>query len=365
MQYKSKYTGVEIDSILDKASASNDITIVENVNDLDPNAQLGSLASVVEPRGIKQVKASELPLPNASILDPDTGFIDVSSCPKVQSISISEQLSSNFFGYEMLLEFISDNLNWFGGTTGSVLGIYPIDLNASGEEWGGLGYFYYNAETQENIETDLCTFIYADGVYTTNFNQEALTKLNSVISGMYYVGSTYIFDGDSISQDDFSVYDTVLSIIAEIPGTASIYFKQENWNPFTKDIQNNINELYRGMDNVWNQTDELWQELYRKANDVTIVTGANNYIYPYNYYKRTIKSGGSYKFTLENNSSTYLREYMIEITCTYTPGSVEFKYYDNTSIRWVNDTAPEFEAGYTYVISIAQGLGVFAKFTNS
>lgn len=47
MQYKSKYTGAEIDSILDKANSGSGITIVDSADQLDPSAELGSLASVI------------------------------------------------------------------------------------------------------------------------------------------------------------------------------------------------------------------------------------------------------------------------------------------------------------------------------
>ena len=77
MAFKSKYKGFEIENLLDKMSEGGDgITIVDSVDQLDPSAELGSLASVVEPGSITETLISELTQPDSSIINMDTGFID-------------------------------------------------------------------------------------------------------------------------------------------------------------------------------------------------------------------------------------------------------------------------------------------------
>lgn len=72
MGFKSKYKGVEIENLLDKMSEGGGITIVDSIDELDPNAELGSLASVVEPGSIKESSFRDLYQPDASMLDQNT-----------------------------------------------------------------------------------------------------------------------------------------------------------------------------------------------------------------------------------------------------------------------------------------------------
>lgn len=90
MSYISKYTGAEIEEILDTVSngVGGGVPIVNSIDELNPNSPVGSLASVVEPGSMTESLISELPQPDSSIINMDTGFIDATSCPQVSGLSI-------------------------------------------------------------------------------------------------------------------------------------------------------------------------------------------------------------------------------------------------------------------------------------
>lgn len=119
MGFKSKYKGSEIENFLDKISEGGGITIVDSINELDPNAELGSLASVVEPGSITETLISELPQPDSSIINKDTYFIDATSCPQVSGLSIIVPegpipVSMELTEGEMLF-FCSESVDLFNG----------------------------------------------------------------------------------------------------------------------------------------------------------------------------------------------------------------------------------------------------------
>lgn len=134
----------------DAGGEGSGITIVDSVDQLDPNAELGSLASVVEPGSITETLISELPQPDSSIINMDTGFIDATSCPQVSGLSIivpegpipvSMELTEN----EMLF-FCSESLDLNNMTTGIALGIFPQIVN---NEIIALAGMYMNVTTME------------------------------------------------------------------------------------------------------------------------------------------------------------------------------------------------------------------------
>ena len=108
----------------------------------------------------------------------------------------------------------------------------------------------------------------------------------------------------------------------------------------------------------------------RKADKVPIkdYSSLNNGIKPNVYTTYTIDHTGSHIFSLADiTDPSIYNEYIIEIKCEDTPLEVDFRDFSNNtiSINWADDRIPIFEAGYTYIISIANNFGVFAQFTNS
>lgn len=108
----------------------------------------------------------------------------------------------------------------------------------------------------------------------------------------------------------------------------------------------------------WKRSNEV---LYEQLVDTNSIASNRYYTYTHN-------STDPIVFRLEaiQNPTAY-NEYIIELKCMTTPSSVAFIYSDSENtvpISWANDAAPSFSEGYTYLISISNGLGVFSTFPN-
>lgn len=130
-----------------------------------------------------------------------------------------------------------------------------------------------------------------------------------------------------------------------------------------------------------NEDDVKWRESYTKdlkklknnitdkANKILINSYEQSYSVDPNVYTiHTITSTSTNRIKLSTVKDTSIyNEYIMEIKCTATPSAVYFVDSSNNtiSINWANENIPIFEAGYTYIISIVNNFGVFAKFTNS
>ena len=231
MAYRSKYKGREIEELLDKMSkgggGGGGITIVDSADQLDPNAELGSLASVVEPGSITETFLSGLPQPDSSIINIDTGFIDATSCPQVSGLSIIVPegpipVSTELTESEMLY-FCSGSLDLGNMTTGTVLGIFPQVVN---NEIIALVGMYMNVTTMEQKEWLL--FQIQDGIVTAD--QAAIDECNAYIKDLYYIGAmNYVMQGLYLTTEQLIIYDNVIKVVAGVPSKAHVYLKKDNW----------------------------------------------------------------------------------------------------------------------------------------
>jgi hypothetical protein len=77
------------------------------------------------------------------------------------------------------------------------------------------------------------------------------------------------------------------------------------------------------------------------------------------YYRNTSTSLSSLTITLKAASNAaIINEYFIEFTTSSSGTTVSFP----STIKWANGTAPTFEAGCTYQVSIVNNLGTYIKF---
>lgn len=152
MSYISKYTGAEIEEILDTVSngGGGGVPIVNSIDELDSNSPVGSLACVVEQGSISQALISELPQPDSSIINMDTGFVDATSCPQVQGLSIIVPEGPIPVSMELaesdMLYFCSESLDLNNMTTGIAIAIMPQVVN---NEIIALVGMYMNVVTME------------------------------------------------------------------------------------------------------------------------------------------------------------------------------------------------------------------------
>ena len=351
MGFKSKYKGSEIENLLDKISKGGGITIVDSVDELDPNAELGSLASVVEPGSISEILISELPQPDSSIMNMDTGFIDATSCHQVSALSIivpegPVPVSMELKESEMIY-FCSESVDLVNMTTGIVLGIFPQIVN---NEIIALAGMYMNVTTSE--QKQWAFFIIQDGVVSVD--QAAIDECNTYIKDLHYIGAMqYVMQGLSLTTEQLLIYDNVVKAVVGIPSKAHVYLKKDNWEElYAKDLE------------------KLTSNINSKADIISIKElGYDKVLKPNTYYKyQTAQSVGniSITLTLANNDGLKYNEYILELECLTTLNAVSFVGEDGTplTIKWTNGIAPTFNGGYTYIISIVNGFGVFSQFIN-
>lgn len=339
------------------SSGGSGIAIVDDVSKLDPNAALGTLASVVEPGSIKETLISELPQPDSSIINMDTGFIDATSCPQVSGLSIiipdgPIPVSMKLTEGEMLY-FCSESVDLASNTTGIVLGILPQIVN---NEIIALAGMYMNIPARE--QKQWAFFIIQNGVVSVD--QAAIDECNAYIKDLHYIGAMeYVTQGLSLTTEQLIIYDNVVKAVAGIPSKAHVYLKKDNWEElYAKDFAKLASNIGKIETSVNAKADKMPIESYSSYGGLK----------PNIYTTYTISSTGSVTIKLADivDSSTY-NEYIIEIQCTSTPSKVVFKDSNNTEvvIKWANGIPPTFESGITYLISIANGFGVYSMFPNS
>lgn len=186
MSYISKYTGAEIEGILDTITngVGGGVTIVNSTDELDINYPLGSLACVVEPGSIQYTLISELPQPDSSIINMDTGFIDTTSCPKVSGLSIIIPKGPISVSVELteseMIYFCSESVDSMGVSTGTVLGIVPMVVN---NEIIALSGMYTDVATK--VQKQWAFFTIQDGVVSVD--QAAIDECNAYIKDLYYI----------------------------------------------------------------------------------------------------------------------------------------------------------------------------------
>jgi hypothetical protein len=337
------------------------IDIVDSVDKLDPNAELGSIASVITPGSVGEVNISELSQADATIIDQTTGFINAGDCPQVSGLQIIVPTGAisvpTTFNDSSMLYFVSESLDVNGMSAGKALALGLFQQNVQTSVLSGM---YMDVETATQLELELFSIV--DGVVTAN--QEAIDQINELSNGLHYIGNLHcILNGDSIPDEVLTVYDMVVKAISGKPALADIYVKGDKWEKqYAKDFE-------KIASNIGKVETSITDKINAKADKMPIESYASWLgLQPNVYTTYTISSTGNDFIKLAEITDRYTyNEYIIEIKCTSTPSSVSFKSSNNAEvvINWANDNIPIFEEGYTYIISIVNNFGVFAQFPNS
>lgn len=204
------------------------IQIVESVDALDPNAAVGSIASVITPSSVGEVNISELPQADATIIDQTTGFINAGNCPQVSGLQIivptgAISVPTTFNDMSDMLYFVSESLDVNGMSVGKALALMPLQQDG---QLSALAGMYMDVETMTQLE--LVLFSIEGGVVTAN--QEAIDQITELSNGLHYIGSLdRIMNGDSIPSEVLTVYDMVVKAISGKPALADIYVKKDSW----------------------------------------------------------------------------------------------------------------------------------------
>ena len=319
-------------------SSGGGIQIVDSEEKLNSlNVPIGSPAVVAVPGTIKESSFRDLYQPDASILDQSTGTIT------------TPELLSNVSSLKVTAPE--------GNIKGVLSGVYiiPRDFSQSNPKMIAICI-----EVSDNIVTrvgvmtmidsynSLSLITYNDGIPTVD-NSAIETINNYLASGDWcYFGNPESATG--ITEEQFNIIDMFVKAVQNIPSTAEIYIKEDNWEKLNKKELQEITYIKN--------------ELNNKVTPIEL--NSENWfgtVSPNIYYKRTITSGSNINRFICKNDSTKYEEFIFEIKCENN-ANFTFEYKDGTPIIWANDDIPEFAGGMTYLISIVNGLAVYSMFFN-
>ena len=334
-------------------SGSSGIDIVESVDKLDKNAPVGSMASVVTIGSIKETSVRNLYQPDMSMLDQMTGTITqpelLSSVNSIEifvptNLSNIEDTLINSGFYLIPRDFSSTNQTMamiqFDTTARSLMAMSMIE-----------GYNNMQQFVFVEFSSDTNSFIIHD---------DQVEAFNAILANdidWCYFGNPELSTG--LTEEMFDVLDLFVNTISGIPSIADVYIKRDRWEKLQEsDLKKLANDL-----------DKTNTIIESKADKIAIATyNSYNGLQPNVYTTHSISSTGTVTIKLAAISDTTIyNEYILELKCTNTPSSVAFNNVDGTiaTIVWTNGITPTFEKGMTYIISIANGFGVYSMFPNS
>lgn len=333
--YKSGMKGADVLALL-----KNGLPIVDDVSKLDPNAELGSMASVVTAGSIQETSFRNLYQPDMSMLDQTTSTL---TQPELLSSvsSINFLTPTDYSGVETAIILIPRT---FSQTDVRMMQLMMVYSNGVLE---GVAVYYMNETTGE--QTQYIVGQVVDGVYT--IDDAVVTAINDILASDDWCNFGYeVLAGVPMTEEQFATLDKFAMAMSGVPSKVHVYQKGDEWGEF---LGETIKKLQGSINN--------------KSDAIFIRSFHNEVLKPGVYYTKTNYLTGDIIFTLvsPDDPSKY-NEYNIELKCSSTPNSVSFSDEAGSvlNIKWANDKQPVFESGYTYIISIANGFGVFAEFNN-
>lgn len=348
MGFKSKYKGSEIENLLDKMSegGGGGITIVDSIDELDPNAELGSLASVVEQGSIKESSVRDLYQPDASIIDQEAGVLTTPELlSSVSSVSVlaPEDNSIDIELVESMFYLVPRDFSMTNETMAMVQ-IIPFQ--------GVMAMAIINGDY--DLPQQFLLAEYSQDAMGYSSNDDQVEAFNEVLANgidWCYLGVPET--GFIITEEQFATIDLFVKAVAGGPSKAHVYLKKDNWEElYAKDLEKLASDISSKADII------IMEEL-----------GYDKVLKPNTYYKYETAqnvSNISLTLTLANNDGLKYNEYILELKCLTTLNAVSFVGKDGTplTIKWANDIPPTFEAGNTYLVSIVNGNGLYTQFFN-
>jgi hypothetical protein len=346
--FKSKFTGAEIDALLDKVNNGEvdggSIQIVDDISKLPQDASVGSVAVVAVQGSAKEMSFRDMYQPTMDMIDLATGkLINPERLNSISSLKITAPSS---------FELEESIIILFVPRTWSVVNNTMITLSL--QDGNGITAVRMSNNYEEQV------FVLVD--YSSGspvINNDSINQFNDILAtdDWCYFGNPESPTG--ITEKQFNTLDMYVKAVAGVPSIAEIYIKKDNWEKLYK---RDFEELQKNIDKVFDKTDSKAEPIVIKSVPYSKVLSPNT------YYTATIGNATTVTYTLEaSTDATKYSEYIIELKCTGTPSSIAFNNADGTtaSIVWANGAAPAFEAGITYLISIASGFGVYSMFPNS
>ena len=314
MGFKSKYKGSEIENLLDsiaQGSVGGGITIVDSVDQLDPNAEVGSLASVVEPGSMQESSFRDLYQPDESILDQSTGnFTAPELLSSVSSISVFTPQNVDSL-VESCFHLVPRDSS-MTSTNAAMVQIVP--------QQGVAAIIIIGSYT--NMQKFLLAE-YSQDTMSYTIHNDQVEAFNAVLAnGMDWCYFNRLDTGFVITEEQFATIDLFVKAIAGVPSKAHVYLKKDNWE-----------ELYaRDFEKLASNIGKVETSVNAKADKMPIESYSSWYgLKPNVYTLRTISSTGSVTINLADiTDSTTYNEYILELKCTSTPSNVFFQDSNNT-----------------------------------
>ena len=289
MLYKSKYTGAEIDSILDKANSGSGITIVDSADQLDPSAKLGSLASVVEPGSIQESSFRDLYQPDASMRDQNTGTLTapelLSSVSSVSVFAPKDVTSLGFEPVEAMIYLVSRD---FSMTSQNMA---MIDIASSGVAAMTMTGGYDT--TQQFILAE-----YSQDTMSYTIHNDQVEAFNAVLGN----GMDWCYFGDltgaGMTEEQFATIDLFIKAVAGVPGKARVYLKKDTWEELCKkDFEKLQNQQELNLAKINSLYELIPTKVSDLINDSAFISG--RYAFEEQVFGETI--------TLKNTTICYLK----------------------------------------------------------
>ena len=342
------------------SSSGGGIEIVDSVDKLDPNAELGSIASVAVQGNYSETSFKNLYQPDASMIDRNIGALTQPELlSSVSSLKVFAPTDVNNLEFELVE---------------STFDLVSRDFSMTNENVAMIQTHPYRGVMAEVIiggnYDSAQQFLLVEGLlrpgdmvsYTVNTDQ--VEAFNAVLAN----GMDWCYLGNSVggfvtTEEQFDTIDLFFKAVSGKPNSIDIYVKGDKWEKlYAKDFE-------KIASNIGKVETSITDKINAKADKMPIESYASwPGLQPNVYTTYTISSTGNAFIKLAKITDRYTyNEYIIEIKCTSTPSSVSFKSSNNAEvvINWANDNIPIFEEGYTYIISIVNNFGVFAQFTNS
>lgn len=203
-------------------SSGGGIEIVESVDELDPNAPVGSMASVVTPGSMQETSFRNLYQPDMSMFDQTTGTLTqpelLSSVGKINFLT-----PTDYSGVETVIFLVPRTLSQTDIRTMQLMTDYSSGvLNA-------VGVVYINQTTGEQEAYIVGQVV--DGVYT--INDAVVTIINDILASddWCYLGYE-VLTGEPMVEEQFATLDKVAMVIADAPSQMDLWVKKDAWEKF-------------------------------------------------------------------------------------------------------------------------------------
>jgi hypothetical protein len=161
-------------------------------------------------------------------------------------------------------------------------------------------------------------------------------------------------------QDVISDIDTIRTNAANYKGTVTgvkVNGSTKSPTSGTVDIGNVVTSVK--IDNVTKPISSGLVDLGYINKQLLTSTSSSMTLPPNVYYRNKSTSLSTLTITLGSITNIdIINEYFVEFTTRSSGTTVSFP----STIKWVNGTAPTFEAGCTYQVSIVNNLGTYIKF---